>query len=205
MRKITVVTLFLLSACVTTYENGEPVAEREDRSNKQSRLERVHEQVAVRIERMKYQYDKELLGTVQELIGLEKLAIQPIRQALPDVDSRTRANLVYVLGFIGGSEARQLIHGHLSDPSEVVRYESAAALMQLGDWSAVPVLITFMESDSRRLRYKAHEILRLKTKQDFGYDFNADGSGRRESIEQWTSWWSGRRARLIYGNDQPQR
>ena len=201
MAKIAIASLFLLSACVTSYENGQLVAEREDRSGKPSRLERVQEQVNSRIERLKYQYGKELLGTLQELIALEELAIEPIGQAFQTADSRTRANLVYVLGYIGGAAARKWVVAGLSDESEVVRYESAAALMQLGDWSAVPVLITFMDSDSRRLRYKAHEILRLKTKQDFGYDFNAETAGRADEVQQWKSWWSGRRDALIYGND----
>ena len=58
MAKIAIASLFLLSACVTTYENGQLVAEREDRSGKPSRLERVQEQVNSRIERLKYQYGK---------------------------------------------------------------------------------------------------------------------------------------------------
>ena len=201
MGKFAIASLFLLSACVTTYENGQLVAEREDRSGKPSRLERVQEQVNSRIERLKYEHGKELLATLQELIALERLAIAPIGQALETADSRTRAHLIYVLGFIGGGEARQLVVARLSDQSEIVRYEAAAALMQIGDWSAVPVLIAFMDSDSRRLRYKAHEILRLKTKQDYGYDFNAEAASRNEAIQQWKSWWSDRRDQMIYGND----
>lgn len=199
MRKIAIIPLLLLSACVTTDRDGNPVAEEKERPEKQSRLERAHAQVNSRIDRMKYQYGKALLRTMQELIGLKELAFAPITKALPNVDSRTRANLVYVLGFLGGNEAHQIIVSHLKDQSEVVRYEAAAALMTLGDLSAVPVLITFMDSDNRRLRFKAHEVLRSTTRQDFGYDFNAEHDGRAKAIARWRSWWKNRRGEIIYG------
>lgn len=199
MSKIAVVSLLLLSACVTTDRDGKPIAEETDRPDTPSRLERAHAQVNARIDKMKYQHGKTLLQTMQELIGLKELAFEPIADALPTADPRTRANLVYLLGFMGGNDAHQIIVNHLKDESEVVRYEAAAALMTLGDLSAVPVLITFMDSGDRRLRFKAHEVLSSTTRQDFGYDFNSADEGRYQAVGRWRAWWKSRRGEIIYG------
>ncbi|NRA96702.1 MAG: HEAT repeat domain-containing protein [Planctomycetes bacterium] len=199
MRKIAVVSLLLLSGCVTTDRHGNPIAEETGRPERPSRLGRAHAQVEARIDKMKYQHGKALLRTMQELIGLKELALEPIAKALPTADSRTRANLVYLLGFMGGNAAHQLIVSRLKDDSEVVRYEAAAALITLGDLSAVPVLITFMDSGNRRLRFKSHQVLRSNTRQDFGYDFNAASEGRSRAIARWRTWWGDQRGELIYG------
>lgn len=196
---IAILPILMLASCVTVDQDGNPVAETRDKGPRKGRLERVHETVTARIEQMQFQHGKELLRTLQELIGMKELAFEPIVKALPEADSRTRANLIYVLGFMKGNNgAHRILAASLRDESEVVRFESAAALMSLGDWSAVPILISFMEKGDRRLRYKSHEVLRDSTRQDFGFDFNADDSSRAPALARWKEWWKGRREDIIY-------
>jgi len=196
---IVVLPAFILISCVAVDQNGDRVAENDVRKPKQGRLERVHESVSARIEQMKFQHGKILLRTLQQLISVKELAYVPIVKAMPDADERTRANLIYVLGFMEGhTDAHRVLAGHLKDKSEVVRFESAAALMNLGDWSAVPILIGFMDSGSRRLRYKSHEVLRDSTRQDFGFDFDAEGNSRAPALAKWKAWWEDRREEIIY-------
>lgn len=185
-----------LPGCVT-----EGAREDSARDSATPPVAQAHKAVTERIERMRFEYGKELLASVQALISLRELAKAPILEALPTTDARTRANLIYVLGYIGGPEAHASVRRHSADSDMAVRYEAAAALMQMGDWSSIPVLISFMESPDRRIRYKAFQVLRERTEQDFGYEFNAPEVQRAESVNRWKSWWDGRRREIIYGRN----
>lgn len=186
-----------LSACVT--ESDRPSTGKGE-SNK-SPVEQVQETAAERIEKMKFQYGSDLLATMQGLIGLKDLARGPVVEALPNADPRTRANLLYVLGFIGGSDSHRAITPYLGDRDLMVRYEAAAALLQIGDWSSVPTLIEFLGNDDRRIRYKSFQILREKTRLDFGYDFNGAPHDREEALGRWKNWWQDRRREIIIGRN----
>jgi hypothetical protein len=199
MRPALVVLLlvsFALTGCVSVSDEPEP--ERAEGKPIQGNVARAHESVDRAIERMKYQQGKELLGTMQQIIAMKELAKEPVVASLSEVDDRTRANLIYVLGYIGGNDAHDVIASHLGDASEGVRFEAAAALMGMGDWSAVPVLLHFMDSENRHLRYKAHQSLVQGTKQDFGYVFDGEDGERSAGLTRWKNWWTRQRAAMIY-------
>jgi len=190
--------LVLLSGCMTTTTG--PGAANSSKP-KTTTLERAQASVGQRLERMRYQHGNALLGAIQELIAFGELAVDPILEELPKTDPRTRANLVYVLGFIGGTSAHRATVGFLKDEDPGVRYEAAAALLAMADWSAVPVLISFLDVSDRHLRYKAFQVLKGTTRQDFGYHFDAALEERGPAIARWQSWWKNRRQELIYGKN----
>jgi HEAT repeat protein len=187
--------LALCCSCVTE----DPLPDARDTSQRQTPVEEVHESVRARIARVERSSGNTLLKELQALIAYKELARAPILEVIDDVDVRTRANLLYVLGFIGGTETYQVLTRYVSDPDPVVRYESAAALLNMGDWSGIPVLIEFMDSPDRRMRYKAEAVLKETTKKDFGYSFNAPAPERERAVGMWKSWWQDQRREMIYG------
>jgi hypothetical protein len=190
-----VIALFALfqTACVT--EDGR--APRPEESAK-GPVEYAQDSIRYRIERLPTLRGRDLLQEIERLIAARELALEPIRSALPEADARTQANLLYVLGYIQSPESHAAVLPYLRSPDESVRYEAAAALMQLGDLSAAPALIAFLESEDRRLRYKAFECLKAATHQDFGFEFQADADARAAAVMRWKRWWAEQRAAMIY-------
>lgn len=186
--------LTLLAGCVT---EG-PERETADR-DLPTPVEKAQSTVERRIQQMRYQQGRDLLATIQSIVAMKDLAREPVLAALPESDDRTRANLIYILGYLGGTGVHQTVSKYLRHGHAGVRYEAAAALLHMGDWSTVPVLINFMDSEDRLLRYKAFQALSEGTRQDFGYDFRAPDSEREQALGRWRSWWSTRRQEIIYG------
>ncbi len=186
--------LTLLVGCVT--EGGEVSTGKNPEAK--GPVEMAEDAVAKRLQRLRYVHGRELLAEVESIIAYKELALSPVLAALPESDSRTKATLLYILGYIPSPESHAAVSAHLKDRDEAVRYEAAAASLQLGDQSAVPTLVAFLDSEDKRLRYKAIEALKSSTKQDFGYDFNAPESERAAAIGRWQDWWSSRRSAMIY-------
>jgi HEAT repeat protein len=147
---------------------------------------------------MKYESGTELLRTIETIASCKQLALRPIAEALPNVDAGQRANLIYTLSLIGGSQAHGMIARQMSDGSPIVRYEAAAALLQFKDVSGVPVLIGFLDDPDRRMRFKSIQALTDFTHEDFGYDFGAPEPVRAEAVGRWKTWWGNRRSELVY-------
>lgn len=190
-------SLLLLGACVT---EGSVDVDQEAASPRRTALEFAHQRVARRVAEVRYQSGKELLATLTELVGMKEVALQPILDALPAADPRTKANLLYVLSFLRNPEAHQALVQGLSDENTVVRYEAASGLLSQADLSAVPVLIGFLESEDRRLRYKAFVALSQATGEDCGFHFNGDAQERAAAVGRWREWWQDHRRQVILGS-----
>lgn len=187
--------LVLCCSCVTE----DPLPDAHDTSQRITPVEEVHESVRGRIARVERSSGNTLLRELQALIGYKELARGPILEVIDEKDPRTQANLLYVLGYIGGADVYPVLSRYVSDSDPVVRYEAAAALLNMGDWSGIPVLIEFMDSPDRRMRYKAESVLKATTKKDFGYSFNAPPPERERAVGMWKSWWEDQRREMIYG------
>jgi hypothetical protein len=59
----------------------------------------------------------------------------------------------------------------------------------MGDTKGYPVLIAGLQDEEIRNRYKAHEALKLLTRLDFGYEFDADPSTRGAAVAKWQTWY----------------
>ena len=113
------------------------------------------------------------------------------------VSARSRANLVYVLGFTRSPEAHEAVVAALGDEDGIVRFEAAAALLQQGDMTAIPKMIEYLGSDEPQFRYKSIQALRLATNRDFDYHFSASPELRDRSLRQWRAWWETEKNRLM--------
>lgn len=186
--------VLLAGGCVT--EGGPP--ERED--DGKGPVARVHARINRKIDRMPHLNGQRLLAVIQEIIAYKELALEPVKEALPDTDARTRANLIYILGYVGGEQAHAAVIPYLKSEEEVVRFEAAAALVNMGDWSGVPLLLDYMESEDRHKRFKAAQAMLEVTDRDFGYNFDAPPHERQKAMKRWRHWWQDRRNSLLYGN-----
>ncbi len=191
--------LAVCGGCVSeTFRPDGGIMEEKQPSTGPSPVERVEARVRSKIEQMKIEQGGELVRTMQEIAAYRELALSPIAETLPNTDATQRANLVYVLGLIGGSEAHAIVGAQLRDKDPVVRYEAASSLLQFRDWSGVPVLIGFLGDQDRRMRYKAFQALKEFTKEDLGYDFAGSDEERAAAVGRWSKWWQRRRAELVY-------
>jgi HEAT repeat protein len=196
-----IVVPFALSACVseTIGPSGEVVAEAE--VGGKTPLEAAEERVDALLDALAQSSGKDLLGVLDRLTAYKEIALGPIRRRMETADPRTRSHLVYLLGRIGGNEAHRMMAARLADKDAVVRFESAAALLERGDLAGVPVLMKSLRDPDRKMRFKAFEALRSFTKQDFGYDFAADEARRETAAAAWDAWWAKTRAELLYVGD----
>lgn len=74
------------------------------------------------------------------------------------------------------------------------RYEYARALVKLGDFSKIPVLIGGLEDENLYTRAVANEALKSATNN--AIPFRADGppEERAQAVAAWREWWSTRSA-----------
>ncbi len=193
----------LASACTTTYrQDGKEVSEAYVNSVKEgenpSTVDIHDKKIAAVIKSVALDRGSALLRDLQWLVAQKELAEKPILDALPNVDDRTRANLLYVLGFLRSPDALETLRDNLAHRDPAVRFEAAAGLLQQGDLAAVPTMLAFLESDDRRFRYKAIQVLRESTGRDFGYSFSAPEELRNASVVQWKKWWGAEKKRLMF-------
>ncbi len=139
---------------------------------------------------LQYQHGKELLQTNQRLIYIGEPAIPALLQALSNSDPLTRANACFVLGEIRDRRVVPRLGPLLKDEDTNVRYEAAASLVVLGDWEhAMPLLLNGLRDPDKWTRFKAFTVLKNATRQDFGYDYQAEESAREESVRRFEQWW----------------
>lgn len=160
-------------------------------------VEMQQKRIDLVVENIQFDRGATLLRNLQWLINQKSLAVPSIITRLPHVNGRTRTNLVYVLGFSRTREARAALVASLKDADPIVRFEAAAGLLTQGDLGVVPILVGFLESDQKMVRYKAIEALRLGTGRDFEYRFSATVEARTASVGRWRSWWQQEQHRLM--------
>ena len=80
------------------------------------------------------------------------------------------------------------------NPAPHVRSRAVALGDDLPESIAVPALIDRLEDPDSVVRLSAHEALKRRTGQDFGYLAWGEPSERAQAVARWRSWWRGRQA-----------
>lgn len=202
------VSLLLATACVSVDSSGAEIPKEDPYENRKNvdPNELVGDRIAAVVEALPLQRGQKLLHAMQYLIAKKQLAVEPIVKALEGSDARTRANFLYVLGWINGAESRQALVDNLNYPDVAVRFEAAAGLLQHGDAGGTPHMIDLLESEDRQVRFKAIESLKASTGKEFGYVFAADGEARVLAVQKWRDWWRSEKSRLMVrpANEPPE-
>ena len=117
----------------------------------------------------------------------EKLLIMT-EDPRPDVAGAALA----ALGATGDSRLVPYLQDAPEEEPAGVRLERARALLSLGDWSGVPIMIEGLRSDQEYVRALCAKALESATKETFGYDPRAEVTVREASVDRWESWWATR-------------
>lgn len=157
----------------------------------------LRKQIAHRIANLKFQRGVALLDSLNWLILYGEAAVPQLLTALQAPDPRTRAYAAYVLGEIGDRRAVPPLRRALArERVRLVRYETAAALVTLGDWGQVGLLIEGLADPRRRFRHKCFEVLEKQLRLTLGYDPDAPPAEREQALAKWRAWWERNRAHL---------
>ncbi len=187
----------LLVSCVAVDNQGRHLPDEPEEASVSERVDVQKIQVESVIASIAVDRGPKLLRDLQWLIRMKGMATPVIVASLPDSSAQVRSNLLYVLGFDPSPESAEALKSYLGDPDDATRYEAAAALLHHGDYSATPILIKFLESSNRHMRFKAVEALRETTGREFGYSFSEAASLRAEAVARWKAWWASEKRRLM--------
>jgi hypothetical protein len=82
----------------------------------------------------------------------------------------------------------------LTHPAPIVRARSVAFGEGLPESQVVPALIDRLDDPDPVVRLTAHEELRRRTGQNFGYVPWAPAPERTHAVQSWRAWWQQRQA-----------
>jgi HEAT repeat protein len=82
----------------------------------------------------------------------------------------------------------------LADPSPLVRARAVSLGDGMPDATVVPALLDRLGDPDPVVRLTAHEELKRRTGQDFGYRPWDDAEAREAAAQAWRAWWDGLRA-----------
>lgn len=93
---------------------------------------------------------------------------------------------------------------NLNWPAEIdpdLALERARALLELGDWSQMPILIEGLRDERFYTRAVCIRTLTAATHETLGYEAKAPEEEREKAVQAWESWWSSRGADPLLGLD----
>ena len=157
----------------------------------------VKREVERQVAELRYLHGNDLLDSLQRLKDMGDAAIPAIREGARSDDWLTRSSLAWVMGASADRRYIPDLHRLVKDKVVGVRYEAAAALIELGDNAGFPVLVEGLSDEEVRNRYKCFESLRRATGRDFGYQHDGSESARSEAVARWKDWLSGLRASAL--------
>jgi hypothetical protein len=91
----------------------------------------------------------------------------------------------------------------MTHPAPIVRARAVGLGHGMPDGQVVPLLIDRLDDPDAVVRLTAHEELRQRTRQDFGFVPWADVAERAPAAARWRDWWNGRKATLAKSGRNP--
>lgn len=152
----------------------------------------LKEQIDKRVSELRYTHGMELMNHLDWLVRCGENAYPTLIDALDNGDATTRAGAANVLGRCNDRRVIPFLSEHAKDTDPRMRFEVARALLRLGDWTHIPVLIDGMRDGSEYVRALCNDALKQSTQIDFGFVANATAEEREEKVKKWETWWSAR-------------
>jgi hypothetical protein len=90
----------------------------------------------------------------------------------------------------------------VNDPAPLNRARAAGMDRPVPDVVAVPELLRRLDDEDAVVRLSAHEALRRRTGQDFGYQPWADPAEREPAAARWHQWWAARSGQAVRPSPQ---
>ena len=190
MRIAAALALGLAVCACTTTTSIEGVDVHPDNKIVQAEVERC-------VAELRYLHGNELLDSMTRLKNMGDVAVPAIREGARSDDWLTRSSLAWVMGESRDRRYIPDLHRLLDDRVVGVRYEAAAALIELGDNAGFPVLVDGLSDAEVRNRYKCFESLRRATGRDFGYQHDGTEAARNQAVARWKDWLAAVRASAL--------
>lgn len=95
-------------------------------------------------------------------------------------------------GALGGCRTGPKSFASVNDPSALKRARAVGLGENQPDAVAVPALIARLSDSDPVVRLAAHEALKKRARQDFGYQPYMEPQEQPEAIAQWRAWWQAR-------------
>jgi hypothetical protein len=182
-----VLLVAVLAVGCQTNEHGTP---EEDPGEYQQPGKLLEKEIQDRIAAMEFASGTKLIEHQRRLAFVGEPAIPYLLDGLKTKGPLTRGSCAYVLGLISDIRTIPALREVAeNDPVPEVRYEAAAALLQIGDVSGYAVLIEGLRDENIRNRYKCFEMLHGLTKLDFGYEHDGEPEEREAAVKRWEKWW----------------
>ncbi|MEE2640680.1 MAG: HEAT repeat domain-containing protein [Planctomycetota bacterium] len=138
--------------------------------------------------------------TASLLLAIVSTAIpsdeQRLRELLQDESTRVQAAAIEGLYLSRREAVIPLLKTVCSagDRDDLVRFEAAKALADLGNKSCLEILIGLLESENVNVRTQAGSTLQIVTGMDFGFTGYAKEEMRKPGVTQWKDWYASKSA-----------
>lgn len=147
------------------------------------------------VARLPNQNGMELYTDIQHLVAFGDYAVDSMMKCLDHDNSKVRSSAALVLGQLkAGKAVDKLVKVAFNDRNKLVRLEAARAVLDIGKWDTVPVLIMGLEDEQIGTRQLCAWALESKTGETFGYIFDGPETERLASVGKWQNWWKVRLA-----------
>ena len=83
----------------------------------------------------------------------------------------------------------KLVKVAFNDQNKLVRLEAARAVLDIGKWDTIPVLIIGLEDEQISTRQLCAWALEAKTGETLGFVSDAPETERLVSVGKWQEWW----------------
>jgi len=167
-----------LTACVSERVDGPD----QGRVFLQSEIDKI-------VNRLPYQNGVELFQDINHLLTYDPFVIEPMIECLDSPNDKVRSAAALVLGTLRAGEALEKLLTMVDDQNRWVRMEVARAVLEIGAWDTIPIIINGLEDEDPRTRELCFHLLKDKTGEEFGYDLNAEEQDQALAVENWKSWW----------------
>lgn len=188
-RLLALCIVFSLFSCVTT-QNSTTSDSRWLAPSPQLR-----EQIEENIERLPYTHHSDRIQLVQWFAEVGEPAYPWLLELTQDEREGVASSAISALGSTRDARLVEVIH-ELEWPTPEEDFEralaKARALLWLGDWSEIPVLIQGLESDRLWTRALCAKTLQAETNDLHGFDPRGEPAERAEAVAAWKAWWTER-------------
>lgn len=183
---------FGLTSCVTT-TNG--VQESGSVSKWLEPSSALREDIERQAERLPYTHNRERVELIHWFATVGEPAYPWLLELARDDRRGVAGAAISALGATGDQrliEDMRALPWPTPDEDLVQALERARALLRLGDWEEIPVLIRGLESDRLWTRALCSRTLTEATNMSHGYLPEGTLESRELAIGEWKNWWEAR-------------
>lgn len=188
IRAATAAALFLLSACVSS-KPDQPIRKPHEGPWLQPSMT-LEQQLDDQIRRLPWTHGAARVEQIRWFTAVGEPAYPRLLELCSDPRPDVAGAALAALG--ATHDARLVEHLHqvkwVTPMEPGLRLERARALVRLGDWSEVGVLVAGLRDESLWTRAWCGQALHEATNERFGFDPRAEAEEREQAVLRWEQW-----------------